>query len=173
MKLKYYLRGLGTGIAAAALLIGISRGVSDKGAMTDEEVLIRAKELGMVERTVLAENEQQAETGETEESQTKAESQSEEESQNLQQASGENGSRDEEGTFGMPDEAGTVSLQIVKGDSSVSVSKRLAEAGLVDDAAAYDRYLCQNGYDKKIRVGNYEIPVHATQEEIARIITGG
>ena len=55
MKLKYYLRGLGTGIAVTALIIGISAIVSRKEVMTDEEVIARAKELGMVERTVLSE----------------------------------------------------------------------------------------------------------------------
>ena len=84
----------------------------------------------------------------------------------------EEASPEENAPFGMPAEAGTVSLQIIRGDSSVSVSKRMEELGLIDDASAYDRYLCQNGYDKKIRTGTYEIPVNATQEEIARMITG-
>ena len=71
----------------------------------------------------------------------------------------------------MPDEAGTIPFSIIRGDSSDSVSRRLEEAGLIDNAVAYDRYLCQNGYDKRIQTGNYDIPVNATGEEIAVIIT--
>ena len=67
----------------------------------------------------------------------------------------------------------TVTFQIHSGDSSVSVAKRLAEAGLVGDAKAFDQYLCQNGYDKKIRVGTYEIQNDSSNEEIAKIITTG
>ena len=65
----------------------------------------------------------------------------------------------------------SVTIQVVRGDSSVSVSKALAEAGLVENATAFDRYLCNNGYDKRISIGTYEIVMGTTEEEIARIIT--
>lgn len=68
--------------------------------------------------------------------------------------------------------AGSVTITIKRGDSSVAVSKALEAAGLVADAKAYDRYLCAGGYDKTLSVGSYEIPVGADNEEIARIITG-
>ena len=52
MNRKYYLRGLGIGILVTAFILGIT---SDKSkAMTDEEVMARARELGMVENTVLS-----------------------------------------------------------------------------------------------------------------------
>lgn len=205
MKLKYYLRGLGTGMVVTALILGISGSFSDKGTMTDEEIRARAKELGLVERTTLSEAVMQAEENEdiilpeeskteilseepesTEEaseenleSEQETDKQEADEQANDKQETGEQeavreeeASPEENAPFGMPAEAGTVSLQIIRGDSSVSVSKRMEELGLIDDASAYDRYLCQNGYDKKIRTGTYEIPVNATQEEIARMITG-
>ena len=241
MKLKYYLRGLGTGIAVTALIIGISGGVAGKKPMTDEEVKARAKELGMVERSVLSEmetaskesqveesrieenlnEESQGESKQPEESRNEAEDfgESEEESdlketvQNETQQNepeeasdvktvpeieieneipiSEEGSEnaneqinadsqtnaepeiksEKELNFGMPDEVGTINIQIVRGDSSDNVSRRLAEAGLVDNAINYDSFLCRNGYDKKIQTGSYEIPANATEEEIARMIT--
>lgn len=48
MKLKYYLRGLGTGIVVTALILGISLS-HGKGRLSDEEIKKRAGELGMVE----------------------------------------------------------------------------------------------------------------------------
>ncbi len=48
MKLKYYLRGLGVGVVLTAVIMGVvlGRGTS---RMSDEEVIKRAKQLGMVE----------------------------------------------------------------------------------------------------------------------------
>ena len=65
----------------------------------------------------------------------------------------------------------TVTLVINRGESSVTVSKNLQALGLVEDYKTYDRFLCDNGYDHSISTGTYEIPVDATEEEIARIIT--
>ncbi len=48
MKLKYYLRGLGTGIVVTALVLGISLS-HGKENISDEEIKKRAAELGMVE----------------------------------------------------------------------------------------------------------------------------
>ena len=64
-----------------------------------------------------------------------------------------------------------MTLVISRGESSVTVSKNLQQLGLVEDYKVFDRYLCDNGYDKSISVGTYEIPVDATDEEIARIIS--
>lgn len=64
-----------------------------------------------------------------------------------------------------------VTLVISRGESSVTVSKNLQELGLVEDYKAFDRFLCDNGYDHSISTGTYEIPVDATQEEIAKIIS--
>lgn len=234
MKLKYYLRGLGTGILVTALILGISNAASGDKVMSDEEVLARAKQLGWSESTVLSEmtkvNEEdaqedidavkdvdvatdtsatneaiqeneteiiEAEAAETSEPEVNESEVSEpevsktevsesevsepevndtEEDGDVEDVTepdvsmiGDNKNSEE---FGMPDEAGTIVITIVRGDSSDSVSRKLEEAGLVDSATAYDKYLCQNGYDKSIRTGNFEIPADATGEEIAKLITG-
>ncbi len=67
---------------------------------------------------------------------------------------------------------GDVTITISRGDGSYTVSKKLADAGVVSSAEAYDRFLCQNGFDKKIRTGTYTIPSDASDEQMARIITG-
>lgn len=65
-----------------------------------------------------------------------------------------------------------VLLTISSGDSSDRVAKKLADMGLVLDASEYDTYLCTYGYDRLIRTGTYTIPDGASNEEIAKIITG-
>ena len=47
MKLKYYLRGLGLGVVLTAILMGVTLG-RNNSKMTDEEIIRRAKQLGML-----------------------------------------------------------------------------------------------------------------------------
>ncbi len=67
--------------------------------------------------------------------------------------------------------AETVKITIKSGTGSRSVCEQLADAGLIEDAAAFDRYLCDNSYARRICAGTYEIQVGASEEEIAKIIT--
>lgn len=64
-----------------------------------------------------------------------------------------------------------VTFVVRQGDSSDSVARRAKEMGLVESAEDFDVFLCQNGYDKRISVGSYEIEVGATEREIADIVT--
>lgn len=192
MKLKYYLRGLGIGILITTVILSLA-GIGRKN-MTDEEVVKRAKELGMVESTLLSdlpdqtkaeevsptepETSLQPETSEQESSAEPETSEPEvspepEESASTPEtpvAPEETPVSPEDGNPDTP--AGeTVTLVIGRGESSTTVSKNLKKAGIVEDAAAFDRFLCNNGYDKKIITGTYEIPYGACEEEIAKIIT--
>ncbi len=209
MKLKYYLRGLGIGLAVTALILGITSGNTSDNRMTDEEILSRAKELGLVERTVLSEipeqneekkadvsdesespdvlaNEEPPETmqqpSEPETSESQPEESSEEtestEPEPLESSEAESTAEEskeqvlnETETEQPSNEKQTVSVEIVRGDNSVSVSRKLKEAGLIEDDLLYDRFLCENGYDKRILAKVYEIPIDATESEIAEMIS--
>ena len=63
-------------------------------------------------------------------------------------------------------------ISIKSGNGSEVVSQRLFEAGLINSASEYNKYLVKNGYDRKLRVGEHEIPVGATEEEMAKILCG-
>ncbi len=202
MKLKYYLRGLGIGILVTTVILSLA-GVGRKN-MTDEEVVKRAKELEMVESTLLSdlpdqtktdevrptepeislqpeisepeagpEPEESASTPETPEAPEEtpvAPEETPEAPKETPVAPEETPVSPEDGNPDIP--AGeTVTLVIGRGESSTTVSKNLKKAGIVEDAAAFDRFLCNNGYDKKIITGTYEIPYGASEEEIAKIIT--
>ena len=205
MKLKYYLRGLGIGVFVSVLIVGLASG---RQKMTDEEVIARAKELGMVESMVLsnmnnpqqgsvsAGNGQVNSTEETEPEQTLPIESEPIESEPVESEPVETEPIETEPVETEPVETEpvesepvetepietkpvettpvgeTVTITIRSGESSVTVSKTLEAAGLVENASAYDRFLCENGYDRKIRVGSYEIPVGASEEEIAEIIAG-
>lgn len=66
--------------------------------------------------------------------------------------------------------AATITVTINSGDGSDTVARRLAELGVITDAGDFDRYLCQNGYDKKLATGNHEINAGAGYQEIAEIL---
>lgn len=181
MKLKYYLRGLGIGILITTVILSLA-GIGRKN-MTDEEVVKRAKELGMVESTLLSDLPDQTKAEEvrptepetslqpeTSEPEAGPEPEEPDSTPETPAAPEETPVSPEDGNPDTP--AGeTVTLVIGRGESSTTVSKNLKKAGIVEDAAAFDRFLCNNGYDKKIITGTYEIPYGASEEKIAKIIT--
>ncbi len=65
----------------------------------------------------------------------------------------------------------TFTLKVISGDDSVSVSRRLYEAGLIESVSSFDDYLCEHRYDRFIGVGFYDIPAGADYETMAKIIT--
>lgn len=219
MERRYYLRGLGLGILITAIIMGAAQRGSKE--MSDEEVRQRARELGMIENTVLsepvAEPEADAEQAETdlaaaeEKSEEAAPADTEPVTEDMQEAAADEQDTQEqtdaedsqeqadavdaqaepeqadaqtaleeetEQSTGAQSETKTAAsgeaqiFTIDKGDSSVSVAQKLEQAGLISSASSYDRFLCDNGYDKKIRAGEYTIPADAGDEQIARIITG-
>lgn len=218
MERKYYLRGLGIGIAVTAIFMGIMSS-RDKG-MTDQEIIARAKELGMVENTVLSDMgdgaevqpEQSVEAEEMEKTEQEKETVtgsrhdenakgSEEPSPDSDMSQGESpeqetddpgdvesdsvnpGDADNEEAEREPDQSGenvrdmitsaeVRTITVSSGDGSHTVAQKLADAGVVTSADNFDEFLCRNGYDKKLRIGTFSIPADASDEQIARIVTG-
>ena len=92
----------------------------------------------------------------------------------------EAGGKLEEGVKPLADEAeednGTapekeiVDITINPGEGSYVISQKLEQSGLIDDAAEYDAYLCDNGFHTKLRAGVHKIPMGSTREEIAKLL---
>ena len=198
MKLRYYMRGLGIGLLVSVLILVLSGNTGKR--MTDEEIKKRATQLGMVEGTkeVLSDigktteptekpiEKQEPAKGVVQEKEVEEEPVEEitpeKPAENVSEPTEEEQKQDEiEALKKAAEEVAEkaqdinpnaiVTLLVQSGDSSVAVAKRAEAAGLVESATDFDRFLCQNGYDKSICVGNYEVPIGATQEEIAKIIT--
>ena len=196
MKLRYYLRGLGIGIFVTALIMGLN---SEAGTpLTDAEIRAKALELGMVEeasRTLSdtggrevtapspAPSPSQSPVPSTSPSPVPSPSQSPVPTSaapgpvNTEEPAVSPEAQGTEPSGAVPSsaspsgsESGTVTIRVVRGDSSYTVSRRLEEAGLVEDAREFDDYLVENGYSKTVRTGDYQIPYGATWEEIAGTI---
>ena len=196
MKLKYYLRGLGIGMAVTALILGISfsgRQGQEAQTLTDEQIRERASELGMVDSSELtlaalqnsAQPQITMEPKVTEESKltadpettTEPEATAESETMTEPEATAEPEMTTKPEATKEPElitapEQSQTTITIKKGSDSGSVSRVLYEAGLVENAKAFDNYLCNNGYSRSINPGIYEIAPGTSEEEIAKIITG-
>lgn len=91
-------------------------------------------------------------------------------------------SEEEESTEELPKEvkellemtknASSYTLEIVRGDDSGTVSRKLQNAGLIENASEFDAFLMQHGYDKKISIGTVVIPKDASWVEIAEKLAG-
>lgn len=176
MKLKYYLRGLGIGMIVTALILGISfshRQGQETQTLTDDQIRERAEQLGMVDSSELTlaalQNSVQQQAQENTE---KTEASPEPETEEAMTTTSEPEATPQPETIVASEAAQTVTVTVKKGASSGSVSSRLQEAGLVEDAKTFDNYLCNNGYSRSINPGTYEIVPGTSEEEIAKIITG-
>ena len=214
MKLKYYLRGLGIGMAVTALILGISfsgRQGQEAQTLTDEQIRERASELGMMDSSkltlaALQNSAQPQPTMEPEvteepkltadpETTTEPEATAEPETTTPREATAEPETTAEPKATAEPEttaelemttepeateepelitapEQSQTTITIKKGSDSGSVSRMFYEAGLVENAKAFDNYLCNNGYSRSINPGIYEIAPGTSEEEIAKIITG-
>jgi hypothetical protein len=223
-KLKYYCRGLGTGILVTALVL-MARPSSGQESLTNEEIIARAEALGMKKIDSLTDLPQPSKTDEASPDETHAADETAQSTESgtdetetteaaetveteasdyaINPSAGESESSSRESTSagssqdssqdagnGHTDQSvqptaseqapsssietdgSTATITISRGNGSLTVSRALAQAGLVDDAKAYDQYLCDEGYDNALRVGVYHIPLGSTYEQIARIITG-
>lgn len=64
-------------------------------------------------------------------------------------------------------QVGTITIEISRGDDSGTVARKLYNAGLVENAAEYDAFLMQHGYDKKLNPGTKTIDVTDSWQDIA------
>lgn len=233
MERKYYLRGLGLGIVVTAVIMGVA--LSGNKAMSNDEIIARAKELGLVENTVLSDtgnedaspenagddsaNEQNAadqpsdvdQTGQedlavsgsdsdidididaepvnteadgnvSDETDRETDQEEDEPDSESEDVVGEEGQDDtsnltaDDTEVGNTDEVpGPATIKVItinSGDSSYTVAKKLEDVGVVTSAATFDTFLCEHGYDKRLRTGTFSIPTDASDEQIARIVTG-
>lgn len=62
-------------------------------------------------------------------------------------------------------------LEIEAGDMSQTVSKKLEQLGIIDDAKAFDSYMNRNGYSQNITAGSFSVSPDDTYQDIAKKIT--
>lgn len=178
MKLKYYLRGLGTGILFATVVLIIAYSYK----MSDGQIKERAKELGMVYAENTTVNKNTEENTDNISNPTKNEDTTKEETTSLETTSSETTTQSEttteeittqpETTSQVLDERYTYQLTVTSRTTSMDVSRKLEDAGIIENANDFNDFLCDNKYAEIIQNGKFTVIKGMTYEQIARIITG-
>lgn len=186
MKLKYYLRGLGIGILITTIIFIIGIHVNQDQMFSDEEVIRRAKALGMVmdetdgktineldkdkkqkdtqkedskeSKNDNKDNQEQAKDDQTKNDQTKADAESEK-------------TQDSDAAAAQKQTVEQVEVSILPGEYSDTISQKLLDAGLIDDKAAFSKYINDTNVDNLIQPGTFTVPKGASYEEVAKILT--
>lgn len=200
MKLKYYLRGIATGILFTLCVLTLT-GTSEKEKMSDSEIIHAAKALGMTETEGFVKISGLQPTAEVTKSPLATSSPEPTSAlviNTVTPTATPTDSTTETVTptvppTGMPVMTETVtptktptpnpvssdtnhqkliSFQIVKGMYSNAVAQEAYRIGLVENADEFDRYLVDHGYASLIRIGTYQIKQGATYSEIAVMICG-
>lgn len=200
MNLKSYFRGIGAGMIVTAIIMGVSMPKIASADPVEKETLIETAEQKETEdkkeiaeaapsvsgdeafekEVIKAVSNNEAirnEAKEEEDTEAKEETQNEEAKEEVKEEEPEEEILPKpidpmpEGEEGYTDLGELVEIKVIPGDSSVSVARRIYEAGLVESAIELDEFLCQNGYDKSISVGTYEIAKGSDFDTIGKIIT--
>lgn len=189
MKFQYFLRGLGVGLVLSAIVLCVTYRVSGN---TGVNVVEEAKKLGMVfpEGTQAPENtpesilnptpepDEAGESGEPESSPAasgagvtgKETNESEDKKTEKTKKKAKATAKPKKNTKSDSDKSGA-KFTVKSGQVSSSVAREMKEAGIIEDAADFDRFLQETGYSRKIRSGTYTIPSGSSYSQIAKIIT--
>lgn len=177
MKLKYYLRGIGIGMIVTTVILMVAFAVHKEQPLTDDEIRARASELGMVmaeelpvsdklsDQNVLPSDDQPDGQMTLPEEGSASETTDNREDPKVQSEQNQTGEKPKKEVVEQ------VEIPIVGGEYSDVVCKRLEEAGIIEDADDFNKYLAEGGYDNLIQPGNYVIPLDADYDTIIKMIT--
>lgn len=192
MKLKYYLKGFGVGVLFATVILSISLMLNQQQTgLTDEQIMARARELGMEMVSAEKETDTEEPTTKTPESSTMpAESTSPDITEKETASQGETVTgmegmepvetlgevssvteSENESSEAVRVEEGadetTVIIHIEKGMSSDTIVRLLEEAGVVESSDELLNRLWEIEKTRYVRAGTYEFTRGMSVEEIA------
>ena len=186
MKVKYFLRGLGVGILVTTLLLFVGARKNVQESMTDEQIMQRAKQLGMLRKDEVSDYKMDQNLDNMKESLNA--SASPEPTKKAEVSEKKNQEKVEPSepkleTSVSPEkkpetkkekdrkETQTVSIKIEPGMVSQPIARYLYQNNVSGRAADFNRYMQEHDVTGKLRAGEFEIPTDATYEEIVEIIT--
>ena len=188
MKIKYYLRGLGTGIIVTAIILTISNSIRNNeermkqisGQMPStaqyqtDAGRVRETEKAQVQPSDKANQETATENSEQPSTQASSTQPSTQVSSTQPSSVSEGKSEPAvEKTSESSTSAGEITISFRSVNSSETAAQLLEDAGLVDNWREFNTFLMNNGYDRKISNGTFTFNGKESFEELAKIITNG
>lgn len=179
MKVKYFLRGLGIGILVTTLLLFAGARKNVQESMTDEQIMQRAKQLGMLRKDEVSDfkmdqnldNMKETINASASPEPTKKAEVSEKENQEKAEPSVSPAKKPEAKKEKKKEDVQTISIKIEPGMVSQSIARYLYQKNVIGSAADFNTYMKEHNVTDKLRAGEFEIPIDATYEEIVEIIT--
>lgn len=185
MKLKYYMRGLGIGIILTTLTFTI---VKTDEKLSDEEIIKRAEELGMIMKDDQDSSLEQLLNG-------KKTSNTTDEITKLPEEPSLTPTETPEEVItptitltptpeltpqatitptAIPEptvQGEEISFTIKRGMTSVEVARLLKDVGIIEDDKAFNQYIVSKRKQSNIRTGNFSLPKNAGYDDIIDAIT--
>ena len=190
MKLKYYLRGAGIGFIVSAILFAVFLTALDWGPRQGHV----SQQVSEVDEPLVGDTVKEAEekkkAEELEETTKTSEVDIKNEAPKVENKATEETEADKP-EVKIPTETKTdtevkptdtidkadekkvttnVKFAIKDGEASNAIANNLQALGLVDDAKAFDQFLSENGYDHKLRTGEFEISTGMSYKELAELL---
>lgn len=181
MKVKYFLRGLGIGILVTTLLLFVGARKNVQSSMTDEQIMNRAKQLGMLTKDEVSDYKMDQSLDNLKEtisvsaspkpSKKPEVSEKAEPTEPKTETSASPVKKPEKKKDKRQNEAETISIKIEPGMVSQSIARYLYQKNVIGSASDFNNYMQEHEVTEKLRAGEFEIPKDATYEEIVEIIT--
>lgn len=186
MKIKYFLRGLGVGILVTVLLLFVGTTKVQNQAMSDEEIMNRAKQLGMLTKEEASDyrldqsiDQIKENLGETTSKEPETTTVPAESTKTPEKPANEETEKPSVAPSKKPkkkenkksEEKKTVTLQINPGMTTQAVSRFLYANHVIRNEEDFTTYMLDHKLTAKLQVGKYDIPVDATHAQIAEMLT--
>ncbi|GMQ62782.1 hypothetical protein [Vallitalea maricola] len=178
-KHKYFFRGVGiTLIITASIFYFVGLNITKKTTevITDQEIILRAKELGMMNKEQMDAQKEKLTDEEIIERATrlgmvfedtdKVDSEEDVINEEIEKEIQKEIENDEESQA-----SDTVKIKIEYGMGSEEVAELLFDNKVVNDTLEFDKFLMKNKLAHKIKIGTYEFKVDSTYEEVMKIFT--
>lgn len=180
MNIKYYIRGLGMGVLVTTILLTVSNHMRNKNvqagfndiqnqtqSVTQKETTKETKSFEV--KTVQASTEKNTSSLAEKKTQEVTEAPTQKPTQMATQKPSE--AKTEPPTKESKPSGGRITVSLDNVGSSESAAQAIEAAGLVDDWRDFNRYLMNNGYDRRISSSTFEFEGNEDYEAIAKIIT--
>ncbi|MDD6208746.1 MAG: hypothetical protein PUB10_09540 [Clostridiales bacterium] len=177
MRNSQFIRGVGVGLLVSTLIFSVTTKETTT-PMSEQEIIRKARQLGMyteeeIKNQRLDESLSKVDGSVEEGKDQPADSDTDNDTETVS-GSGlgtEKSDEDQEKPEETSPPTDVVKLTISQGMPSNEAARLLEDAGVVKSASAFDRYLCNHGYENYIRSGTYTFSATDDYETIAKTIT--
>lgn len=70
-----------------------------------------------------------------------------------------------------PQPPAETTITIYRGVTGYDISRKLEDAGIIENALEFELFLVNNGYSKRLQIGDFTVDASMSEEEIAELLT--